>query len=154
MREVQDDSMTDISLEDLPEAKRRNILTAARDLREKGYAVVPNVISEEKRLGYVAKMWDTLEAMSKHSAQPFYRGADYSEVRSTCMPPHKHGICETYRMNHAQVVREIRKDRDVWEVFAALFGSTQLVGSLDRINFKFPGKEYKSLAPWAHIGIP
>ncbi len=36
------------------------------------------------------------------------------------------------------------------EVFARLFGTDQLVCSLDRINFKFPGRPYVSKGPWCH----
>lgn len=35
-------------------------------------------------------------------------------------------------------------------MFAALFGDTRLVGSMDRFNFKVPGRAFASLADWPH----
>ena len=38
----------------------------------------------------------------------------------------------------------------VLKVFVTLYGTTQLVDSMDRVNWKFPGKKYTSQAEWPH----
>lgn len=54
-------------------------------------------------------------------------------------------------MNIAKPFRDLRKNPKVLAVYARLNGSTCLVSSLDRVNWKFPGRKYTSKGSWAHV---
>jgi hypothetical protein len=129
------------------------VLKARDDLLKYGYAVVPSLISQERIDGYKSMMWDTLESMSsQYDDFQFKRDCDdYSKYKADNLPLHKHGILELYRINHCQAAREARKDERILKFFSALYGTTQLVCSLDRINFKFPGRAYRSQGDWPHV---
>jgi hypothetical protein len=72
-------------------------------------------------------------------------------MRASVLPPHKHGILESYRINHAECVREVRRDPALIKIFAQLYGTDQLTCSMDRVNFRFPGRCYESKGPWCHV---
>ncbi len=129
------------------------VLKARDDLLTNGYAVVPSLISQERVDEYKSMMWDTLESMSgQYDDFQFKREYDnYSTYKADHIPMHKHGILECYKINHCQAAREARKDERILKFFVALYGNTQLVCSLDRITFKFPGRPYRSQGDWPHI---
>ena len=129
------------------------VLKAKRDLEKNGWAVIEGVITETDIERYREKMWDTLEAASSQydEKKRFDRNiSDYSTFPMSDLPPHKHGILETYRINHCEAARDARKEEAILQIFASLLGTTRLVCSLDRINWKFPGKPYVSVADWDH----
>ncbi len=123
------------------------IAEAARHLEEHGWAVIERLYSEEECTQLHNQMWQLLE---KASGGDLTRDLDYATVKAQRLPPHKHGILESYRINHAEFVRQVRRDLRIIRVFAALYGSDQLVSSLDRVNFKFPGRAYRSQGEWCH----
>ena len=128
---------------------------AATDLKEKGYAVIPRLFNEEESTLYYRRMFalvvhylgieNILETQpeNKKRLEDFY--AIFSKRKATELPPNKHGIWESHRSNHFDVVKAIRAHPKVALVFCLLYGltsPTELVSSLDRINFKFPGRAY------------
>jgi hypothetical protein len=133
----------------LTKIEKTKIEKAVKDLNEKGYAVINNIITEERRKFYEDSIWSTMESIN----EDFTRDKNYSNTKMSDLFPHKHGILESYRVNHCEAAREARKDPAILKVFAAHYGTTQLIGSMDRINFKFPGKSYTSRGRWDHIGI-
>lgn len=135
----------------------KKVKRAAKDLKEKGYAVIPSVLDEQEVEQYKAKMWDTLGSMTASDVYKrgvntkFDRSIDnYEQYKMSDLFPHKHGILESYRMNHCEAARDARKEPKILEVMTALYGDTRLVCSMDRINWKFPGKQYKSQEDWPH----
>jgi hypothetical protein len=75
----------------------------------------------------------------------------WKEMTGNKIPLHKHGIWEVYGINHCDAVRNVRAHPNVIKIFSALTGSAQLWSSMDRINFKFPGRRYRSAESWAHV---
>ena len=130
------------------------IVGAAKHLKKHGWAVMEDLIDEKTIQRNTSKMWDTLEAMSaqyKKAGEHFSRECtNYAAVPMSRLLPHKHGIVESAHFNHCEAAREMRVHDIVLKVFATLYGTTQLVGSMDRINWKFPGKKYTSQAEWPH----
>lgn len=121
---------------------------AARDLKKDGFAVLCGVYSREKCDLVYGQIWDCL---AKASDGKLKRGADYKKMKATELPQHSHGILGSERVNHMPPVREMRRDPEIFRYFAALLGTDQLVGSMDRLNLKFPGRSYKSKEPWPHV---
>ena len=130
------------------------IVKAAEDLKQNGYAIIESLWDAERIQQCTNEMWDTLESMSQcyeKDGQHFDRArGSYTKFPMSNLLPHKHGICETAGLNHAEALRHARTDDAILRVFATLYGNTQLLGSMDRVNFKFPCKKYASLADWPH----
>jgi hypothetical protein len=124
------------------------VVQAAKDLEEKGYAVVRGVLSDAECTESLSDMWDCLE---KATDQKIHREANFSEMKATELLPHQHGILLSYRVNHATPCRRIRRHPRVMQVYATLYGTDQLTASMDRVNFKVPGKRYRSMKPWPHV---
>jgi hypothetical protein len=120
---------------------------AANDLEKLGYAVIKGVYSREEAEQIHHDMWSCLE---KASDGKLKQGVDYTKVKAKYLPPHQHGILHTYRVNHAPPVRQVRRDPRIIKIFASFYGTDQLTCSMDRVNFKFPGKVYESKKPWPH----
>lgn len=129
-------------------AQRLKIKQAAEDLERDGYAVISGVFSRDEAEALETEAWATLD---KATGGELRRDRDYSRVLAKDLLPHKHGIVESFRFNHSPWVRKIRRDPRVVGIFAALYGTDQLVASMDRVNFKLPGKPYHSTKPWPHI---
>lgn len=130
----------------------RHIRQAAKDLETKGYAVIPAVLSKKECDEALAEMWQVWESATAEEALPLKPSGDYNRVSSDHLPPHTHGIIHTERLNHARVVRRVRCHPNVVRVFASLYGTQDLLSSMDRVNFKFPGRRYSSKeGSWAHV---
>lgn len=121
---------------------------AALEIEEKGYAVIPDVFSDEECADRIKSMWQHLSDISDGKLTP---DMDYSRARASDLLPHKHGIIEAWRFNHLRTIREIRREKRIISIFALLYGTDQLTGSIDRVNFKFPGRPYKSNDTWPHV---
>jgi ectoine hydroxylase-related dioxygenase (phytanoyl-CoA dioxygenase family) len=126
----------------------QRIRQAAIDLKEKGYAVLKRVYSREQADEVYDAMW---QCFDKASGGVLNHQADYASMKASALPDHRHGILQSYRINHAEPCRQVRRDPRILKVFAALYGTDQLTGSMDRINFKFPGRRYRSQEDWPHI---
>jgi hypothetical protein len=137
-------SMIDMSPEDFDDLKKK-IDDAAKDLKTKGYAVIPSLFTEEECLDFKERVWDFLDSLG------LKRDLNYASIKATQLPPHSHGIMHAYRMNHAKPFRELRVNPKVLAVHSRLNGSSCLVSSLDRVNIKFPGRSYRSQGSWAHV---
>lgn len=133
---------------ELNKEEKEKINKAVESLKIKGYAIINNVITKERIEFYKNSIWSTMESIDN---EIFSREKDYSDTKMSDLLNHKHGILESYRINHCEAAREARKDPEVLKIFCAIYGTTQLIGSLDRINFKFPGKKYSSRGRWDHI---
>lgn len=96
-------------------------------------------------------MWAHLYEISKDAPFPLTPEQDYKNMRATDLLPHKHGIIESWRFNHFDTIREIRRDKRIHWIYALLYGTDQLTGSIDRVNFKFPCRHYKSKNTWPHV---
>lgn len=85
---------------------KEHIERAALALDEHGYAVIDSVYSDEECDALYGEMWRLLEG-----AGGLRRDLDYATMRADQLPPHKHGILESYRLNHAEFVRAVRAIR-------------------------------------------
>lgn len=128
---------------------------AARDLEKLGYAVIRGVLTRDEAQDYHRRIWDCLTRASDGVLAP---DRDYKSMAAKDLPAHKHGISESYRLNHSPPVRELRRRREFLDIYKWLYGekkgqysAQQMTCSMDRINFKFPGRPYKSQGDWPHM---
>ena len=124
------------------------IKQAALDLERDGYAVIRGVYSREEATQVEDAAWACL---TKATGGALHQDRNYARELAKNLLPHKHGIIESHRFNHAPWVRQVRRDPRIISIFAALYGTDQLVASMDRVNFKLPGKVYAAAEPWPHI---
>jgi len=136
----------------------KKVTKAGIALQEKGFAVIPRLISKKDCSLYERRMMALMlnhlgiedilntdpkakKTMTEVMTQTFVRG----KRNANQLPPHKHGILESHRANRFDVVDEIRAHPKIALVFALLYGLTsidQLVSSIDRVNFMLPGRSY------------
>jgi hypothetical protein len=125
----------------------RKVEQAAIDLERDGYAVITELFDKQECESIRQRMWNHWANLSD---QQFTPDLNYANMYATQLPAHKHGILESYRLNHLDVIREIRRDPRLHWCYALLYGSDQLTASMDRVNFKFPGRPYHSQESWPH----
>lgn len=114
------------------------------ELEEKGYCVVPGVLSRSKSSEYVSKFWDWLES--------FHTGVDRSNPKTwTCskLPHNSHGIIQHFAIGHAQFVWDIRSEDSVIDVFSKIWNTQRLLVSFDGANFSRVTKSQTK--PWPHV---
>lgn len=125
-----------------------SVKEAATQLNEKGYAIIPDVFSQEECAEIREKMWQHISDISGGELTPT---TDYTKLKADQLPAHKHGIIESWRFNHFRTIREIRRHERILLIYALLYGTDQLTSSIDRVNFKFPGRVYQSNDTWPHV---
>lgn len=153
------DSVRDMSKQEF-KALLAKIDQAAEDLKTKGYAVIPSLFSKNECEEYKSRVWSFVEGLG------LKRTSNFGKTTASELLPHSHGIIHSYRWNHgkhslshkrpsnlflAKPFRDLRKNPKVLAVHSRLNGSSCLVSSLDRVNFKFPGRKYTSRDSWAHV---
>ncbi len=98
------------------------------DLETKGYAIVPNVISE-KANQYYDRFWDWIEAFG-----PGIKRNKKNTWNSNNWPESRHGIIQHYALGHEQFIWDLRMEESVINVFAILWGTRNLLVSFDGAN--------------------
>lgn len=120
-------------------------------LKERGWAIVPGVISPEKAQGYVDRMHDWLEkwGIGYNRNDPSTRFAKY-------LPWHSRGgLYNRYGIGHEQFVWDIKSEPALINTFEMLWGTQELVVSYDGVNMSIPDvgrpKTDPAFVPWAHV---
>ena len=110
----------------------RAIVRAAIDLEEKGYAVIPNVVSAYDCDATVNSIWTWLERLNpwldRHDPETWKTKGN--EVN---WPNSIHGIIQHFEVAHQDFVWKIRKHPRVRRAFECLWGENELLSSFDGI---------------------
>lgn len=122
------------------------IARAALDLEEKGWAVVPDVVSSGECEQYVNSAWAWLENLDTgiQRNDPTTWGDDR-------WPPSFRGIINTLEISHQDFVWRVRQHPRILQVFEALWGTNELLSSFDSINILKPGQHESSTDGWLHV---
>jgi len=118
-------------------------------LREHGYAVVPGVISPDEAGVYYGRMWDWLE-----SGKDGIKRGDRSTWTRGNIPNNLHGIIKAHECAYAQYVIDMRSDPRVIDIFSKIWGTSELLTSMDSINIMIPKNDSSkpfSYNPWWHV---
>ncbi|TVY42181.1 hypothetical protein LOCC1_G003793 [Lachnellula occidentalis] len=116
------------------------------DLARDGYAVVKNVISEERAAYYVNQMNHWLEGFGLG-----YKASDPSTWKPENVPVNmKGGMYHDYTVAHEKFTWESRLEPGVIATFAELWNTPELLVSFDGINLTPPFK-HPDTRKWPHI---
>lgn len=116
------------------------------DIRERGWAVIPNIMSPEKVLDHQNQFWDFLEScndkLSRHNQQTW--------IKSN-LPNESYGVIRHY-FGHTKLQWSLREL--AYPYFAKLFDNTNMLCSFDGGSFILPDrkdrKDRKSWKEWFH----
>lgn len=115
-----------------------------KELDEKGYTIIPNVISQDKAREYHDAFWDMMEELN-----PDIKRDKRSTWKTENWPLNLHGILQQYRVGHRQFVWDIRSEGKVIEVFKWIWGTEELLVSFDGLCLIRPtGRKSKA---WPHV---
>lgn len=121
---------------------RTSIIKAAKNLKRKGYAVIPEIFSKELCDAVEAEIWRIFNVISGEKLSKPLSEEDLKHFKfTTDWFLNKHGIFEDGRFAHLPVVQFVRTHPYVVFVFACLYGCEdldKLISSLDRINVQLP----------------
>jgi hypothetical protein len=108
-------------------------------LRDKGYAVVPGVLSDAECEAVFAKVKVFFAA----------HGVDLS-ARNAPKYPNIHGIVQHMGVGHSQAVWDVRLNQRVQDVFARLYGTNDLLVSFDGLCVMQPWRRFGTKS-WLHF---
>ncbi|GIZ45512.1 hypothetical protein CKM354_000867500 [Cercospora kikuchii] len=116
------------------------------EFHKDGFAIVKNVITQERAAYYRQKQIDWL--------QSFGLGFDPND-ESTWTQNHlpvsfKGGMYFSYASAHEKFVWESRLEPKVQEVFTKLWGTDELLSSFDGMNITLPRQKDLTWSPWPH----
>ena len=116
-------------------------------LKNEGYCVIPNILTEDECNITIEKIWDWLESLSSGIDRN-----DSSTWNSQNWPPSVRGIIQHLRVGHEEFVWTIRTNPKVMDVFKQIWGTDDLLVSFDAINVTKPIEitKYTSKRQWYH----
>jgi hypothetical protein len=116
-------------------------------LKEHGYAVVPNVISQDKIDSYKTRFWEWMSSFGTNLNE------DPATWESKNWPPSIRGLLQHYGIGHAKFVWDLRCEAAVLEVFSKIWKDSNLLVSFDGACLSKPAHIKKNLEKdsWAHI---
>ncbi|GAD97196.1 hypothetical protein ANI_1_2256104 [Paecilomyces variotii No. 5] len=122
-----------------------------KELRTKGWTVVPETISREKALKYADSAYSWLESWGYG-----YDRKDPSTRKAANLPfTHRSGIFSRYGIAHEQFVWDLKSEPQLVEKFAQIWGTEKLLVSYDGVNLSLPEAERPKtdpiFAPWSHV---
>jgi len=124
--------------------------SAYPDLDSKGYTVVKGAISPEKAAEYVDRMYQWLESFGRG-----FNHEDRSTWRPQYLPPFsKGGLFHRNGCGQEQFAWDIRSEPGVIDAFAKIWGTQELLVSVDSVNMSLPfSKEDMGDrdAAWPHV---
>lgn len=145
---------------------KKKLVTAANDLKEKGYAVIENVLSpkECENVKKYMKEWNdhqekyALSYARKKISQEITPSGDMDVEKEE--KPHDikwantHHIMTAHGYNSSKIAREMRRHPMVCSVFRALYGNRcDLLSSQDRVNVLKTGQSSLPRGQWPHLDL-
>jgi len=116
-------------------------------LKNEGWCVVPNVLTEEECNTTITKMWCWLESLGTNINK------DNPETwKPPNWPPAIHGIIQHLRVGQEEFVWDVRTNPNVIDVFKKIWNTDDLLVSFDGINIIKPIEITKSRSTrsWFH----
>lgn len=102
-----------------------------------GVAILPSVLPEEDCAGIITTLWDGLEHISSQWVRPLKR--DDRESWKTSNLDALHGmLIQHHSVGHLQAAWDVRQHERIIDIFAALWGTRDLLTSFDGMSISFP----------------
>jgi hypothetical protein len=124
-----------------------NTISYLQDLEQLGYCVIPQVIPEDETKALYARVWH--EFIEK--AWPLCKMDDRSNWKEA-FPAHNTIGIFAGPAAHTQVMYDLRQDPRIVSIFAAIWGTKDLLVSLDGLNIMCPTEIREGfIQPWPHV---
>lgn len=108
-----------------------------KTLAEYGVAVIPSLLSQDECVQIVASLWDGLEHISSQWITPLDR--NNQETWKTVNFDALHGmLIQHHSIGHLQAAWDVRQHEKIIGIFAALWGTKDLLTSFDGLSISFP----------------
>ncbi|PWY95919.1 hypothetical protein BO94DRAFT_530660 [Aspergillus sclerotioniger CBS 115572] len=122
-----------------------------KNLRTKGWTVVPDVLTQEQAAHYADNCYEWLEGWGLG-----YNRHDPSTRKSADLPWHSRGgLYNRYGIAHEQFVWDLKSESALVEKFAQIWGTDELVVSYDGLNLSIPEASRAPtdpiFKPWPHV---
>jgi ectoine hydroxylase-related dioxygenase (phytanoyl-CoA dioxygenase family) len=111
------------------------------DIRTRGWAVIPNIMSKDQVISFQAQFWNFLESCCTKLSRN-----DKTTWINSNLPNESYGVIRHY-FGHTKLQWSIREI--AYPYFAKLFQDTNLLSSFDGGSFMLPG-DRKTFREWFH----
>lgn len=103
-----------------------------------GVAIVPNVLNNDELMAMRNGAFETFEFITQQFEKPFNREdtSTWGEL-SKLLPLHSM-LYQHHSLGHSQYVWDIRQNPKVVDIFASMYGTSDLLTSFDGISFHVP----------------
>ncbi len=122
-----------------------------QQLKEQGYAVIPGILSPEEADVYVERVWEWLRRLSKRIDRddPTTWTREYGWPHSDKLG----GIIHHHNVGHEQFVWDLRSTPAIYNIFAKVWDTTDLIVSFDGMCIHTPtiGKSERFSRDWEHM---
>jgi ectoine hydroxylase-related dioxygenase (phytanoyl-CoA dioxygenase family) len=118
------------------------------DLQENGFAVVKNVIPQNRAIEYQEKAYDWVKSFG--TELDFNRPETW--IKENLPVQSKINTFNGYCVVHEKFMWDARQEPGVLDTFAKIWGTDELLASFDSLNITFPNrKDVEKLGAWEHI---
>eukprot|EP01119_Soliformovum_irregulare_P013448 TRINITY_DN3574_c1_g2_i1.p1 TRINITY_DN3574_c1_g2~~TRINITY_DN3574_c1_g2_i1.p1 ORF type:complete len:242 (+),score=67.02 TRINITY_DN3574_c1_g2_i1:111-836(+) len=114
--------------------------------KEKGWAIVPGVIPEQRCEEYESRFWDWIE----HWKSGIDRN-DPETWEKAKWPASVHGIFQHYGIGHQQFLWDARCEPAIIDIFSTIWDTKELLVSFDGANLSRPSTFKVNEKPWPHV---
>ena len=136
-----------------------NIDNFQKQLKEKGIAVIPNILSELELNNSKNDMWNMLEYLTEDFEIPINRNCSetFSSYYDLC--PLEDMLLQYWKVGHSQYVWNLRQNLNIINIFCKIYNCNidDLLVSFDSISIHFPpeltkkGKYQEDKENWYHF---
>ena len=136
-----------------------NIDNFQKQLKEKGIAVIPNILSKLELENSKNDMWNMLEYLTEDFEVPINR--NYSETFSSYhdLCPLEDMLLQYWKVGHSQYVWNLRQNLNIINIYCKIYNCNidDLLVSFDSISIHFPpeltkkGKYQEDKENWYHF---
>ena len=136
-----------------------NIDNFQKQLKEKGIAVIPNILSKLELENSKDDMWNMLEYLTKDFEIPINRNCceTFSSYYELC--PLEDMLLQYWKVGHSQYVWNLRQNLNIINIFSKIYNCNidDLLVSFDSVSIHFPpeltkkGKYQEDKENWYHF---
>jgi hypothetical protein len=110
-------------------------------LKEKGVAIIPNILNEKECISMLNGAWDYLEKITENWNVPINRNNKKSWRQFSDLFVLHSMLIQHHKIGHAQFFWDMRQNPKVIEVFKKLWNTEELLTSFDGASIHLPPEE-------------
>lgn len=105
------------------------------NIEKYGVAIVPGLLDKEECDKGISGMWDTFEYLTQNAPKPVNRNDNTSWKTTFDLSPSLGMIYGYYGLGHSQFIWDIRQNPKCINVFANMWGTSDLISSFDGFSY-------------------